>query len=136
MSMEYKKSYRGLVFWMIGYIVVMFAPMFLPKMDGGLLTRLTLILGMAGIPALMWIIWRWEKVYWINGVTFEQARDAGSERRRAFAMAHLKPFGLAALGYIVFSVIMQLCGVHFWIDIVVFCVALIGAAISTMKVKL
>ena len=75
-------------------------------------------------------------MYWINGVSFEQARDAGSERRRAFAMAHLKPFAVVALGYAAFTMVMHLCGVHFWIDIAVFCIALTGAAFSTIKIKL
>ena len=90
----------------------------------------------AAVAGLMAIIWKTESVYWINGTSFEQARDAGSDRRREFAAAHLRVFGRFALGYVVFSAIMQWRGVTWGVDLAVFCVGLIGAAIGTLKVKL
>ena len=135
--MEYKKSDRGFVLWLLGYTAVMFSPLLLPKgADGGLVLRLIQNLTAVGIVVLMWIIWRTESVYWINGTSFEQARDAGSLRRRAFAAAHLKAFGRFALGYATFSAFMQLRGYSFVIDIVVFTVGLIAVAVSTVNIKL
>lgn len=134
--MEYRKSYKGLVLWLLGFTAVMCAPMLLETEDGGLLTRLSLNLTSLGIVALMAIIWRTESAYWINGVTFEQARDAGSARRRAFAMAHLRAFGRFAAGFALFSVIMQARGVHFAADIVVFCVGIVATAIGTIRIRL
>ena len=135
--MEYRKSYRGLALWLVGYLALAFSPLLLPKgTDAGLLLRLIQNLTSVGIAALMWIIWRTESVYWINGTSFEQARDAGSDRRREFAAAHLRVFGRFALGYVVFSAIMQWRGVTWGVDRAVFCVGLIGAAIGTLKVKL
>lgn len=98
--MEYRKSYRGLALWLAGYLAAALLPMLLPEgTDAGLVMRLVFNLTSAAIAALMWIIWRTESVYWINGTTFEQARDAGGERRRAFAAAHLKVFARFAVGY-------------------------------------
>ena len=135
--MEYRKRYRGLVIWLVGYLALALAPLLLPEgTDAGLVMRLVFNLTSAGIAALMWIIWRTESVYWINGTSFEQARDAGSERRRAFAAAHLRVFGRFALGYVVFSAIMQWRGVTWGVDLAVFCVGLIVAAVGTLKVKL
>ena len=135
--MEYRKSYRGLVLWLAGYTASMFMPLLLPKgTDAGLMLRLIQNLTSTGVVVLIWIIWRTESVYWINGTTFEQARDAGSERRRTFAAAHLKPFGLFALGYAAFSAFMQLRGYSFVIDIAVFTVGIIAVAVSTIRIKL
>ena len=135
--MEYRKSYRGLVLWLAGYTASAFSPLLVPEgTDAGLTLRLVQNLTSLGIVVLIWIIWRTESVYWINGVTFEQARDAGSERRRAFAAAHLKPFGLFALAYAAFSAFMQLRGYSLVIDIAVFTVGIIAVAISTTRIKL
>ena len=134
--MEYKKSYRGLILWLLGYMAVSFSPILLPKGDGELMTRLILAVTGVAIVGLMVIILRTESVYWINGVTFEQAREAGSERRRAFAAAHVKPFARFGVGYLLFSAIMHACGASIWIDIAVFCVGLIVAAFSTIHVRL
>ena len=135
--MEYRKSYRGFVLWLIGYTVAMCAPALLPRgTDAGLVMRLVFNLTSAGLMLLMWIIWRTESVYWINGTSFEQAREAGSERRREFAAAHMRAFGRFAVGYAALSAFMQLRGYSFVVDIVVFTVGLIVAAISTLRIKL
>ena len=137
METEYRKSYKGLVLWLVGYMALSLAPALLPEgTDPGIEIRLVLALTAAAVAGLMAIIWKTESVYWINGTSFEQARDAGSDRRREFAAAHLRVFGRFALGYVVFSAIMQWRGVTWGVDLAVFCVGLIGAAIGTLKVKL
>ena len=137
METEYRKSYKGLVLWLVGYMALSLAPTLLPEgTDPGIEIRLVLALTAAAVAGLMAIIWKTESVYWINGTSFEQARDAGSDRRREFAAAHLRVFGRFALGYVVFSAIMQWRGVTWGVDLTVFCVGLIAAAIGTLKVKL
>ena len=133
--MEYRKSYAALVVFFILYTAAVTVPALLLA-DGELATRLTLAIGALGIVALMAFIRHTERVYWINGVTFEQARNAGSARRRAFAMAHLKPFALATLGFCLFSAIMHWRGMPIGWDIAAFCAALVGAGISTLKIRL
>ena len=134
--MEYKKSYRGFILWLLGYLLAAFAPILFPRMDADLTMRLIFNLTSIGLVLLIFIILRTESVYWINGVTFEQARDAGSARRRDFARAHLTRFGYFALGYALFSIFTQLRGLNVTIDIVVFCVGLVAVALSTLKIKL
>ena len=134
--MEYQKSYRGFVLWLLGYMAAMFSPLLLAGGDAGLMIRLVQNLTSAGLVVLAWIIWRTESVYWINGTTFEQARDAGSERRRAFAAAHLRAFARFAAGYFLFSAFMQWRQFSYTFDIVVFTVGLIATAVSTIRIKL
>ena len=137
METEYRKSYKGLVLWLVGYTALSLAPTLLPEgTEPGIEIRLVLALTAAAVAGLMAIIWKTESVYWINGTSFEQARDAGSDRRREFAAAHLRVFGRFALGYVVFSAIMQWRGVTWGVDLAVFCVGLIAAAVGTLRVKL
>ena len=134
--MEYKKSYKGLVLWLLGLAVAMFSPMLLPIRDEDLMARLMLNLTSAGMAALMVVILRTESVYWINGVTFEQARDAGGERRRAFAAAHLKRFCAFALGFAVLSAVAQARGISLFWDVFFFCAGLTAAALTTIRIRL
>lgn len=134
--MEYKKSYRGFVLWLLGFMAAAFSPLLLPTDDAGLLIRLVQNLTSIGLVILAWIILRTESVYWINGTTFEQARDAGSERRRAYASAHLRVFARFAAGYFLFSAFMQWRHFSYTIDIIVFTVGIIVTAVSTIRIKL
>ena len=133
--MDYKKSYRGFILWLLGYTAAVFLP-FPLKTDAAVTLRLVLNVTCVCLVILTWIIWRTESVYWINGVTFEQARDAGSERRRAFAAAHLRTFARFAAGYALFSVFMQWRQFSYVYDIVVFNIGLFATAISTIRIRL
>ena len=132
----YEKSYKGLVFWLLGYTAALIVCMFLPFEDEGLLVRLTLNVTWCAVAVLCWMIYRSERIYWINGVTFEQAKRATSDQRREFAEKYLRKFGKCAVFCLVFSTVGQLIGLHFVFDILVETIALIVAAIGTMKFKL
>ena len=134
--MELKKSYKGLVLWMIGFVAALFAISFLPVEDEGLIVRLIMVMTSLGVALLAYIVYRTEYVYWYNGTEYEEAAAAGSERRRAFAKKHLDRFAACAAACLLYSSAAHALGWPFWIDIVLYCVALIAAAISTMKFKL
>ena len=136
--MELKKSYKGLVLWMLGYLVLCFGPIpFLPdEMDVGLVTRYFMNITTLDMALLAWIILKKEAVYWYNGTEFEEAVKAGSERRKEFARKHFRVFFRFALLYLVFTLLMVLLNAPFWIDIVVGTIGLIAAAVSTIRFKL
>ncbi len=134
--MELKKSYKGFVWWMIGFTAALFAICFLPTEDGGLLTRLICIEMTVGIALLAYIIYRTEYVYWYNGTTYEEAVAAGSERRKAFALKHFERFAWCAAICLLFSLAAHALGWSFWLDMCVHCIALIAVAISTIRIKL
>lgn len=134
--MELKKSYRGLVWWMLGFVAGMMAIAFLPLEDAGLILRVLLSFTAADVALLAYIVWRTEQVYWYNGTEYEAAVAAGSERRKAFAWRHFRIFGWYALAQVIISLVMHLTGLPWWIDIIVFCVGLCTAAFSTMPIKL
>ena len=134
--MELKKSYRGFVWWMLGYLAGLALSMLLPTEDADLLMRAIFIFTAADVALLAFIVWKTEAVYWYNGTEYEDAVKAGSERRKAFAWRHFRVFGWYALAQTVFCLVMHLIGAPFWIDIVVFCVGLSAAAFSTIPIKL
>ena len=90
--MELKKSYRGFVLWMLGFLAGLAGMMFLPVEDGSLLTRAVIVYTAAAVALLAWIIWRTERIYWYNGTEYEDAVAAGSERRKRFAWQHFRIF--------------------------------------------
>ena len=130
-----KKSYKGLVLWMIVFLAG-FAPFMLLKISGSLLTRLTLNYTCIMIAVLSYIIYRYDKIYWYNGVYFKQAEDAGRQRRDAYALAHFEKFKKMVIFFVVYSIIAHLLKIFIFIDVFVMVIATITTAISTMKIKL
>ena len=85
--MELKKSYKGIWFLILLMIVFIIGICFLPEeiMTAGLITRIIDIFTAAWIALLTFIVYKTEYIYWYNGVTYEDAVKAGSERRKAYA---------------------------------------------------
>ena len=131
-----KKSYKSLVLAMIAYVALMFLPILLPIKDEALLTRITLNLCNLGVVGLMALIYLNERIYWINGTSYEEAIAAGSYRRKLFAKRHLIRFLIAFIAYLLLSILFQFLNLKIWIDIVIFVILTIGAALSTMGIKL
>lgn len=131
-----KKSYKGLILWMAGYTAVLTGAAFLPTRDVGLLVRVIDNLTMVSIVVLMLIIWKTEKVFWFSGMSFEQAVEAGSDRRKAYSWRHVKLFGIFAAAYFLFSVAAQLLHFPFAVDFAVLTAGAIAASIFSMKIKL
>lgn len=129
-----KKSYKGLVLWLIAYLLG-FVPMFAID-DGAIVTRLTLWYTSAMITGLMLIIRNTDSVYWINSVDFKTAEKVGYEKRMEFAQAHLDKFKKHTVLYTVFTLASYFLGLHFAIDITVFCISLIVTAFSTINIRL
>ena len=132
----YKKSYTGFVVWLIGFCVVVVGVCFLLNLS----TQLTLAVvdnaSTIGIFILTLLIYQTESVYWYNGTSYEDAKAAGSERRKAFAMAHMKRFGYFALAFLAYTVVSLMLGIPYEFDIVIACVGILIVALSTLKIKL
>ena len=131
-----KKSYTGFILWLMIFVAATLGISLLPTEDWQLMMRLIILLMGWGIAALAFIIWRTEQVYWYNGITYEEAEAAGSERRKDYAWRHLKVFGIYALGISVFVWGMQMLGASAWIDFTVGTIGLIVAGCCTMPIKL
>jgi len=133
---DLKKSYKGFVIWLVLYMISFFVPIFLPSMSTQLLIAVIDNIMLIGCAILSLIIYITEQIYWYNGTSYEDAVAAGSERRKCFALEHLKRFGIAAVAFLIYSVISILIGIPYGVDITIAIVAILVAAISTIKIKL
>ena len=133
--MEYKKSYAGLVLWLVLFLGFCFGVLLLP-VEGMTMMRITIQLCTLGMTGLALIVYLNGYVYWYNGVSYEEARDAGEERRKQYAFKHLRVFGIYAVCGLLFSAVLQLLHISEWVDFVVLTIGLIAVAISTIRIKL
>lgn len=130
-----KKTYWGFAGWLIGYTLVMLALCLIPMGVGGY-ARVLCAETVLAMVLLTYIVYRTEYVYWYNGVSFEEAVQAGSQRRKAYALAHLKRFAVGGAAYLLYAVVAMLLGLPWWLDLMACLVAEVGAAISTISIKL
>ena len=135
-NMELKKSYKGFLLWMLVFVVTMFGCSLLPIENGAILTRMVMNVCVLNIVLLAFIIYKTEYVYWYNGTEYEQAVEAGSERRKEFAWKHLMRFGIFALIYLAISMVAQLVDIPYGVDIAVATVGLVITAFSTNGIQL
>lgn len=135
---EYRKTYKPFIYWMIGMVAGLLALSILPDpfIDGDSLLRLVMLGVLLSLDILMAIIYFGEYVYWINGgPTYEQARDAGSDARKAYARAHLRAFLLGTWLAVIAMAAAYICKWSTWVDICAVCIAMVAAAISTIHIK-
>ena len=143
---SYHKTYKPLILWMILFIAVctlipifinqIFEQLFQITWGEGAEVRVILMFMVIAIDGLMWMIYAGEYVYWINGgPSFEEAKAAGSEKRKAYAAAHLSVFLKMTLVCCVYIVISLFFRLPMLIDIVVIASAIVAAAIKTMPIR-
>ena len=130
-----KKSYKGLVVWLVLYLLG-FVPIIMFVPDGKIAVKLVMWYTSVMITLLMLLIRNTDSVYWINGVYYEDAEKATYEQRMEFAQKHLDKFQKHTVLYTAFTLASYFIGVHFVIDILVFCISLIVTAVSTINIKL
>ena len=134
--MEYKKSYLGFLLWMAVFVAATGACCFLPVCGPkdfilaiGLITMMVLFL------LTLQIFWN-ERVYWYSGISYEQAKQAGSQRRRKYARAHLMRFGIGTGLFVIWCILSWMAGFPYWIDLLAEIAAVVGTALSTIPIKL
>ena len=132
----YRKSYKGLVIWVLAFLAALLVVCFLPYQSPTVPARLMTHLCTFGIASLSWMIWRTEQVYWYNGVSFEEAEKAGSERRKAYALRHFRLFSGYAIIALLVSMAAYRLRLPWWVDFTVIMIGLIVAAFRTLAYKL
>ncbi len=138
MSTVYQKTYKPLAIWFGAFLTV---TVVLPTALACRIPDSTLISAFLGCTylsavSLFVLIYAGGYVYWIcGGPSFEEARDAGEEVRRAYAWAHLKRFLVAGAALAPYLVASAILGWPAWLDVAVFGVALIAAAVATAPIQ-
>lgn len=133
------KSYKLLVLWfLLLFVIAGLSLALLAKLD---LSSKVISLMMYGfinlfLVSLFLMIYKTERVYYINYITHKEAQDATPEERRAFAYKHLRVFGISTIIYIAYSFFSLRLNYPTVMDILVFAVVIIISAIRTIPFKL
>ncbi len=135
----YKKTYTLLALSIIGLVpclilLVKFTELL--RLEEAIVIKTLLWLTLLWIVGLFYLICKTQNVYWINGVRFEEAKEAGEERRRAYGLKHLNLFAKAWGIYTVYGVFSLILSLPSWLDVVCFMLLTVGAAIRTIGYKL
>ncbi len=136
--MEYKKSYKGFIIWLIAFLTVSIGVALIPEdaVSAAFLMRVVGNICTISIAILAFVICETECVYWYTGISYEDAVKAGSEKRREYAWKHFQRFGTFAVIYLVISIAAQLLQINMWVDLTFLFVGVIAVAVSTIRIKL
>lgn len=85
---------------------------------------------------LFYIIYKTERIYYINFVTYKEANAASSHARRDFAYKHLSVFIKFSILFIFYSLVSYVIELNLVIDVLVYTIAIIFAAVKTIPIKL
>lgn len=85
---------------------------------------------------LLYIIYKTERIYYINFVTYKEANAASSRTRRDFAYKHLSVFMKFSILFICYSLLSYVLELNLVIDVLVYTLAIIFAAVKTITIKL
>ena len=138
MDENYKKSYRGFVLWLVLFFAVHIfgAEPLMSMVEENYSVYASLSVTLLFLDALTYIIYKTEYIYWYNGMSYDTARKASSGARKEYAYRHLIKFVYASIMWFVYGILKSLTGIKLWVDIIIFCALIIGAALSTMGIKL
>ena len=103
--------------------------------DRGMIAMMMIVVVLM-LLVLMWMIWKGEYVYWINGgPSFEEAKAAGSDVRREYAWKHLTAMLKGSMAALILLAAEYFLNAHMMVMLLTTAVCIIAAAISTMKIK-
>lgn len=135
--MEYKESYKGLVIFFIGFILVLSGMAYLSALFFYQhIVRVSISVVSIAMTLLSMIVCKTQNIYWYNGIEYEDALEAGEKRRKRYAHAHHRMFGMFSVLQVAFSLVMGICAITQWVDFAVSAVGLCMVAIGTLKIKL
>ncbi len=141
---EYKKTYKPLIAWLIGYslisIIIIRAidrlSSLTKKMSVKTSALFYLIFTVISLYILMLIIYKGEYIYWINGgPNFKQAQRMTSGERKEYAGKHLAIFSKVMLVTFLYGFISLILVLPFWLDVILITLFVVIAGFSTMWIR-
>lgn len=138
---NFEKSYKLLIVWFISLFI--FTGIFnalLVKIDLNHNSKVTTLFLLSFINlfliSLFLMIYKTERVYYINYITYKEAKEATKEERRTFAYKHLRVFCIATIVFIIYSVTSLILQFPTGVDVGMFLVIIIISAIRTAPFRL
>ena len=134
--MKYRKTYKGFIIYLLIFCAVLILGGVVSVWKNFMPALIIVNTMTIGITGLMFVIYKTENVYWINGIEYEKALLASSERRKKFALQHLKRMGTATIFGLVLSGVSLMFGWNSWVIYAIVIITFIGSAISTITLDL
>ncbi|SCY56060.1 hypothetical protein [Alkaliphilus peptidifermentans] len=135
------KSYRLLTVWLLSlFILAGIFSVLLIRLDLNLSSKVTTLFWLCFVSfyfiSLLLMIYKTERVYYINYITHKEAQQATKEERRAFAYKHLIVFCIATFIFVIYSIVSLIFQYPAAVDFAVFIVIIIVSALRTVPFKL
>lgn len=138
---EYVKTYKPLAGWIVSFMA--FALFFglgwnTLSMYGNIktLSHVFIIMTMVFIDVLFTVIYKGEYVYWIvYGPDFETAKNADSQRRKAYAWKYLRIFFAASLIMLLLLLGSEFLDLSVSFDFIAFMIVFVIAGLITVPIK-
>ena len=135
-----KSSKRS--YWQLSVFTLLFllVPILVFGIFGGSIpavyaTKATLLYFFLAIFALMLYMTATGRAYWISGGPSYEDTVNEPARAHTFLLRHLTRFGIATLLFCLCMIPSFIWKTGWYVDVPLFCVLLIGAAISTVKIR-
>ena len=139
--MDYqKKSYKLFILWIIFlYTLLMFGGYYLAKIfpditDANLVNVEMMLINIA-LLILIYMIYRTESIYWINGMSYKEAKSMSSEKRKKYAWEHLIIFFQGTIISILYCIFSYFIKVPMPLDIIILTFIIIISAFRTIPIK-
>ncbi len=139
--MEYqKKSYKLFMLWIVFLFIILFGGGYLteeyfPNTSISFSVKFEIILLNVALIFLFYIMYKTERIYWINGMSYEKAKSMTSEQRKKYALEHLKLFFKGTIISFVYCIISYFLKISTIIDILVMTSIIIISAIRSISIK-
>ena len=139
--MEYqKKSYKLFVLWIVFLFVLLLGGGYLisefyPNISSSILIKVEMMLINIALLVLFYIIYKTESIYWINGMSYNEAKSMSSDKRKKYAWEHLIMFLQGAIISLMYCIISYFIYISAPIDIIILTIIVIVSAIRTIPIK-
>lgn len=136
-----KKSYKLFIAWLMSYISTLILCVRImeniwPDKGGPYSAKVIGVITLMMLCILFVVIYKTEKVYWVNGISYKEALNATSTQRKIYAKRHLDRFLLANAVYVIYCGLDLIMVTNIVSDICVLVFAILVATLSTIPIKL
>lgn len=134
------KSYKLFLVWLLAVVViavtvVLILDSFVPDIAGNVMSKIITEMIAFALSALMMIIYFSDKIYWFNGMSYEEASSMSKEKRRLYAQKHMRLFHVAFIIITVYNIIGVIGGSPVEADYFVALLAIVISALRSILIK-
>ena len=137
--MCYKKTYSLFIVWVLFFFMILFgAVTMLQSVSIFPQIKLLIVFNVVNllVALLCFLIYKTQYVYWISGISYDEANKASSSSRKLFAKAYLISFSKVLGIYFLYSLLAVGLRIHTLISVLFYMILLIMFSVKIIKIKL